>query len=101
MMDDESGGSSSMTGWPRSRVGTARADMPATLSENERLLVACVRRLAHAIADGARGLAPADADQYIALEVFDIIESLGGVSDAFAIETARYLTDAVRRLRAS
>ena len=99
MMDDESGGSAAVTSGSRTRAGPARADMPATLSENERLLVACVRRLARAIADGARGLAAADADQYIALEVFDVIESLGGVSDAFAIETARYLTDAVRRLR--
>jgi hypothetical protein len=98
-MDDEPGGFSAMSGGPRSRAGLARADMPVTLSENERLLVACVRRLARAIADGARGLTPADAEQYIALEVFDIIESLGGLSDAFAIETARYLTDAVRRLR--
>lgn len=82
-----------------SGAGLARGGMPSTLSENERLLVVCVRRLARAIADGAHDLAPADADQFVALEVFEIIESLGGVSDAFAIETARYLTDAVRRLR--
>ena len=74
-------------------------DLPAALSENERLLVACVRRLARAIADGARGPSSAEADQFVAREVFDIIDALGGVSDAFATETARYLTDAVRRLR--
>ncbi len=78
-----------------------RIDPASPITENERLLIVCVRRLARTIADGARGLQPADADQYVALEVFDIIESLGGVSDAFAIETARYLTDAVRRLRSN
>lgn len=32
------------------------------LSKSERLPVVCVRQLARAIADGARGLAAADAD---------------------------------------
>jgi hypothetical protein len=80
-------------------AGHAKPQIPAALSENEQLLIVCVRKLALAIADGARDLAPADADQFIAHEVFEIMGTLSGVSEAFSNETARYLTDAVRRLR--
>ena len=69
------------------------------LSDSERLLIVSMRRLSHAIADRARGLQPAEADQVIAREVFLIVDTLGGVSNSFSIESAKYLTDAVHRLR--
>lgn len=71
----------------------------AALSDSERLLVACVRKIARNVAESTRGMSERDAERQATSTIFDLIQSLGHVSGAFAEETERYLRQAIARER--
>lgn len=66
------------------------------LSDNERLVVGCLRVLARRVADRARDLDDIAARELVDREVRDVIDSLGACADNFAQETERYLRQAIR-----
>lgn len=72
----------------------------AVLSDSERLLIASLRMIARGLADATRGMSERDTELYINEEIFELIQSLGGTSEPFAVETERYLRQAVGRARA-
>lgn len=78
---------------PPSRGGTT------ILSDNERMLVACLQVIAQRSAVETRRMPEPEALQAAAREVFTAVNELGGVSQGFAVETARYLGEEVRRRR--
>ena len=71
----------------------------AALSDSERLLITCLRRIARSAAEATRGMSERDTDRHIAEVIFDLIQSLGSVSGSFSRETERYLQQAIRRER--
>ncbi len=80
---------------------TSAGQSPAwvALSDNERLVVGCMRLIARNIAEKTHGLDAIAAEAAIERQVEDVLDTLGAVSDAFAQETARYLRLAIRRAR--
>ena len=80
-------------------TSTGRSPAWVALSDNERLVVGCMRVIARNIAEKAQGLDAAAAEAAIERQVEDVLDTLGAVSDAFAQETARYLRQAIRRAR--
>lgn len=80
-------------------IGAEHSPAWVALSDNERLVVGCMRLIARNIAEKAQGLDTATAEAAIERQVEDVLDTLGAVSDAFAQETARYLRQAIRRAR--
>ena len=71
----------------------------AALSESERLLITSLRAVARQLAEATFGMSEREAERYIEEAIFELIQSLGQVSEAFAAETAQYLRQATRRAR--
>jgi hypothetical protein len=68
----------------------------AALSESERLLIICLREIARSEVEATRGMSERDRERHVSEAIFDLIQSLGSVSEAFAAETERYLRQAIR-----
>ncbi len=81
------------------RAGGRSVRVAVPLSENDRLMLVCMNGLAQKIADETNGLPQAESDRLTSRRVAAIIGALDEVSESFALETARYLTEAVHRLR--
>jgi hypothetical protein len=71
----------------------------AELSETERLLISCLRTIAAGLAADTFGMPQRQTDRHIDEAIFDLIQSLGAVSQGFAAETERYLREAVAMAR--
>jgi len=72
---------------------------PLFLDERDRLLVACLRVIAHRVAGETKRMPEDDAIRLASHEVIGEASRLGGLSGAMAAETARYLGDEIRRRR--
>lgn len=79
-------------------AGTGRVHRAVPLSDTDLLMLVCMRELAQKIADEVQGLSGSEAQARISHRVTAIVGALDGVSEPFAIETARYLTETVYRL---
>ncbi len=79
-------------------AGGDRVHRAVPLSDTDLLMLVCMRELAQKIADEVRGLSGSEAQATISQRVTAIIGALDGVSESFALETARYLTETVYRL---
>ncbi len=81
------------------RAGGQGVRIAVPLSENDRLMLVCMNGLAQKIADETMGLPCAESDRLTSQRVTAIIGELDEVSESFALETARYLTEAIHRIR--
>ena len=77
---------------------SARAGF-AALSESERLLITSLRAIARQLAEATFGMSERETEGFLEEAIFELIQSLGQVSEAFAAETAQYLRQAIRRAR--
>lgn len=82
------------------RATSQRVRRAVPLSDVDRLMLLCMRELAQKIADETRGLPLHAAQAFTSRRVTEIVGALDEVSEAFALETARYLTETVHTLRA-
>lgn len=69
------------------------------LSESERLLIASLRVIAIGLAEATHGMSKRRAEQHVDGALFELVQSLGHVSESFATETSRFLKDAVQQAR--
>ena len=79
-------------------AGGDRVHRAVPLSETDLLMLVCMRELAQKIADEVQGLSGPEAQPRISQRVTAVVGALDGVSEAFALETARYLTETIYRL---
>ena len=78
--------------------GGVRVHRAVPLSDTDVLMLVCMRELAQKIADEVQGLSGPEVQSRISQRVTAVVGALDGVSEAFALETARYLTETVYRL---
>ena len=79
-------------------AGAGRVRCAVPLSDTDLLMLFCMRELAQNIADELAGLPFGEVQAQISLRMTSILGALDGVSEPFALETARYLTETVYRL---
>ena len=79
-------------------AGGERVHRAVPLSDTDVLMLVCMRELAQKIADEVQGLNGSEAQAHISQRVTAIVSALDDVSESFALETARYLTETVYRL---
>lgn len=81
------------------RPPVAASTALAGLSDSERLLVCCLRTIAHGVAEGTQGMGARDASRHVDAALFELRQSLGPVSESFAAETECYLRNAIAQAR--
>ena len=85
---------------PRRNPSSERALPPQpALSDSERLLLTCLQQIARSEAEATRGMGERDTELHVNEAIFELIQSLGAVSESFADETERYLRQAIKQAR--